>query len=90
MTSPSWEGHEYSSAQYSGKSQSRMSAELGSCSHLLDNFFDRIHIKNPILDEKEVRQWAREISFNGIGWEGRSCLVVSEHTFHQLHCSQRS
>lgn len=54
-----------------------MSVELESCSKLLDNFFSRIHIKNPILDEKEIRQGAREISFNGIGWDGRSCLVVS-------------
>jgi hypothetical protein len=59
-----------------------MSVELESCSRLLDNFFSRVHIKNPVLDEKEIRQWAREISFNGIGWDGHSCLVVSSPPTH--------
>jgi hypothetical protein len=77
MTSPSSGNLDYLSPQFSGKSQPLMGVELESCSNLLDNFFSRIHIKNPILDEKEIRQWAREISFNGIGWDSRSCLVVS-------------
>jgi hypothetical protein len=77
MTSPGSGNLDYLSPQSSGKSQSPMGVELESCSKLLDNFFSRIHIKNPILDEKEIRQWAREISFNGIGWDSRSCLVVS-------------
>lgn len=77
MTNPSLGSSEYLSPQSSGKGQARMSVELESCSRLLDNFFTRIHIKNPVLDEKEVRQWAREISFNGVGWDGHSCLVVS-------------
>jgi hypothetical protein len=77
MTSPSSGDLDYLSPQSSGKSHPPMGVELESCSNLLDNFFSRIHIKNPILDEKEIRQWAREISFNGIGWDSRSCLVVS-------------
>jgi hypothetical protein len=77
MTSPSSGDLDYLSPQSSGKSHPPMGVELESCSKLLDNFFSRIHIKNPILDEKEIRQWAREISFNGIGWDSRSCLVVS-------------
>lgn len=77
MTNPTSGGFEYLSPQSSGKGQSRMSVEVESCSRLVDNFFSRVHIKNPVLDEKEIRQWAREISFNGIGWDGRSCLVVS-------------
>lgn len=65
-------------SQPAGKGPSSLIAfELGSCSRLLDNFFSRVHIKNPVLDEHEVRRWAREISFNGIGWDARSCLVVS-------------
>jgi hypothetical protein len=58
-----------------------MSVELDSCSSQLDNFFTRIHVKNPILDEKEIRRWARELSFNGIGWDGRSCLIVSRRIY---------
>ena len=77
MTSPSSGNLDYLSPQSSGKSHPLMGVELESCSNLLDNFFSRIHIKNPILDEKEIGQWAREISFNGIGWDSRSCLVVS-------------
>jgi hypothetical protein len=77
MTNPASASLDYLSPQSSGKGQARMSVEVESCSKLLDNFFSRIHIKNPVLDEKEIRQWAREISFNGIGWDGRSCLVVS-------------
>lgn len=53
-----------------------MGVELESCSRLLNCFFTRIHIKNPILDEAEVRAWARDIAFHGIGWDARSCLVV--------------
>jgi hypothetical protein len=78
MTNRSLESLDHLSPQSAGKSQNLMGVELESYSNLLDKFFGRIHIKNPILDEKEIRQWAREISFNGIGWDSRSCLVVSE------------
>jgi hypothetical protein len=71
---------EYLSPQSSGKGPAWMNFELESCSKLLDNFFNRIHIKNPVLDEKEIREWTKEISFNGIEWDARSCLVVSRHT----------
>ena len=77
MTNPDSGNLDHLSPQSSGKNQNLVGVELESCSNLLDKFFGRIHIKNPILDEKEIRQWAREISFNGIGWDSRSCLVVS-------------
>ena len=57
--------------------------ELESCSHLVNNFFRYVHIKNPVLDEDEIRSWVREISLNGVGWDARSCLVVS---FPHLSC----
>jgi hypothetical protein len=82
MTNPSSGNLDHLSPHSSGKSQNLMGVELESCSNLLDKFFGRIHIKNPILDEKEIRQWAREISLNGIGWDSRSCLVVSEAISH--------
>jgi hypothetical protein len=59
-----------------GKGSNLANLELDSYTRLLDNFFTRIHIKNPVLDEKQVRRWTREIAFNGIGWDARSCLVV--------------
>jgi hypothetical protein len=68
---------EHLSPQSMGKGPSLMTFELDSCSTRLDHFFSRVHIKNPVLDEHEIRRWAREISFNGIGWDARSCLVVS-------------
>lgn len=77
MNSSSSGNLDYTSPQSLGKGPPHVSVELESCSNLLDNFFNRIHIKNPVLDEQEIRQWAREISFHGIGWDGRSCLVVS-------------
>ena len=56
--------------------------ELESCLHLVDNFFRYVHIKNPVLDEVEVRGWVRQIALNGVGWDARSCLVVGfSHIF---------
>ena len=51
--------------------------EIESCSRLLEVFFKHVHIKNPVLDEKLVRQWTRDVCLNGIAWNARSCLVVS-------------
>ena len=51
--------------------------EIESCTKLLDVFFKHVHIKNPVLDEKLTRQWVRDVCFNGIAWDARSCLVVS-------------
>ena len=82
MTNPSSGNLDHLSPQSSGKSQNLMGVELESCSNLLDKFFGSVHIKNPVLDKKEIRQWGREISLNGIGWDSRSCLVVSAISHH--------
>lgn len=50
--------------------------EIESCSGLLDVFFKHVHIKNPVLDEKLIRQWVRDVCLNGISWSAQSCLVV--------------
>jgi hypothetical protein len=84
MTNPSSGNLDHLSPQSSGKSQNLMGVELESCSNLLDKFFGCVHIKNPVLDEKEIRQWGREISLNGIGWDSRSCLVVSDLSDNSL------
>jgi hypothetical protein len=81
-------GMEHLSPQSMGKGPSLMMFELDSCSTHLDHFFSRVHIKNPVLNEQEIRRWAREISFNGIGWDARSCLVVS--LFPPFSCDVRS
>ncbi len=50
--------------------------EVESCRRLLEVFFKHVHIKNPVLDEKLVRQWTRDVCLNGIAWNAQSCLVV--------------
>lgn len=62
----------------SRSSQSPIGLDIELCSGYLDGFFNRIHIKNPVLDEVQIRQWARDIAFNGFRWDARSCLVVSQ------------
>lgn len=44
---------------------------------VLANFFDNVHIFNPILDEEEVRNYVKMVQFEGIGWDSVSCLVVT-------------
>ncbi|KAH8586028.1 vegetative cell wall protein gp1 [Bisporella sp. PMI_857] len=39
-------------------------------------FLDVIHIRNPLLDTAEFSQYVREISGHGLGWDGRTCLVL--------------
>ncbi len=62
--------------------------EIESCSRLLEVFFKHVHIKNPVLDEKLIRQWARGVCLDGIAWNAQSCLVVgsllSRHSFNRL------
>lgn len=42
----------------------------------LRNFFDHVHVFNPILEEHEVREYLKLVQFNGIGWDAKSCLLV--------------
>lgn len=44
--------------------------------HLCQNFLDNVHCKNPILDTKCFMRSAREVSENGLRWDGESCLVL--------------
>ncbi|KAH6684800.1 hypothetical protein B0J14DRAFT_527760 [Halenospora varia] len=43
---------------------------------LLDIFLQHVHVKNPILDEKRVRQIVHRVSLEGFGWDAESCLVL--------------
>jgi hypothetical protein len=68
MTKPSSGNLDHLSPQSSGKSQNLMGVELESCSNLLDKFFGRIHIKNPILDERDSTVGERNIvQWNRVG-----------------------
>lgn len=44
---------------------------------LVDKFLMEVHVRNPILDEEELRRHARDVAGNGMGWDGKTCLVVS-------------
>jgi hypothetical protein len=43
---------------------------------LVQNFLDNNHIKNPVLDVKELWADAREFAESGPQWDGSSCLIV--------------
>ncbi|OAL42736.1 hypothetical protein IQ07DRAFT_337677 [Pyrenochaeta sp. DS3sAY3a] len=49
---------------------------LASCAPWLDNFFNDVHIKNPVLDEKFARALVRRICVDGPGWDNRSLLAL--------------
>lgn len=48
---------------------------------LVENFLFLVHIKNPILDVDTLELYAMHVTEEGPGWDGRSCLGVSEAFF---------
>lgn len=44
---------------------------------LLQWFFRYVHIYNPILEVEKVQEYARNLAFNGLAWDAKSCLLVS-------------
>ena len=50
--------------------------DLHAANKLLKQFLDNFHIFNPILEEWKVREYMRSTSFNGLGWDAQSCLLV--------------
>ncbi|EHK23082.1 uncharacterized protein TRIVIDRAFT_28900 [Trichoderma virens Gv29-8] len=58
--------------------KSDLTAELDLCrvNHLLDNFFNYAHVKNPILDEQAARRMVQSIILHGIDWSAESCLTL--------------
>jgi hypothetical protein len=51
--------------------------EVNGAGQLLQQFFDRVHIYNPVLKEEKVRERMRNARLNGLGWDAQSCLLVS-------------
>ena len=45
---------------------------------LVEKFISYVHIKNPILDIKTLKMYARRVVEDGPGWDGESCLVVCD------------
>ncbi|KAG8414585.1 hypothetical protein J3459_014246 [Metarhizium acridum] len=50
--------------------------ELCRVNQLLDNFFNYVHVKNPILDEQPARHTVQSVVLNGIDWSAESCLTL--------------
>ncbi|KAI1455206.1 hypothetical protein F4805DRAFT_285703 [Annulohypoxylon moriforme] len=50
--------------------------ESGRISKLCDDFLRFIHIKHPIIEVQELRQYAREADEHGPAWDGPGCLVL--------------
>ena len=51
---------------------------LYAADQLLQQFLDNVHIFNPILEQTKVREYMRAASFNGLGWDAQSCLLVTK------------
>lgn len=47
---------------------------------LIRNYFDNVHVFNPVLDENKVQGYMRDARFGGLGWDAQSCLLVSLST----------
>lgn len=43
---------------------------------LLDNFFNYIHVKNPVLDEQHTRRNVNRVCLHGIDWSPDACLAL--------------
>jgi hypothetical protein len=43
---------------------------------LVRNYFDNVHVFNPVLDENKIQGYMRDARFNGLGWDAQSCLLV--------------
>lgn len=75
-------GSATSSSQYSlhslpsPKTDLTTELDLQRVNHLLDNFFNYAHVKNPVLDEQAARRMVQSIVLNGIDWSAESCLTL--------------
>lgn len=43
---------------------------------LLDNFFNYVHVKNPVLDEAQTRRTVNRVCLHGIDWSPDACLAL--------------
>ncbi|PVH93544.1 hypothetical protein DM02DRAFT_646404 [Periconia macrospinosa] len=43
---------------------------------LLDNFFNHVHVKNPVLDEQHTRNVVLKVCMHGIDWSPDACLAL--------------
>ncbi|KAJ5664698.1 hypothetical protein N7462_011511 [Penicillium macrosclerotiorum] len=54
---------------------------------LIRTFFDYVNIFNPILEEEDIQECSNAACFNGIGWDAKSCLLVTPFFNKEPHVS---
>lgn len=50
---------------------------LDDIQHLCRKYVRLVHRRNPIVDAERLERYAREVTIQGLGWDGPSCQVVS-------------
>lgn len=45
--------------------------------HLCRKYLRLVHRRNPVVDVEKLERYAREVTVQGLGWDGPSCQVVS-------------
>lgn len=63
-------------SRQSNSNTSRRSINADDALRLARKFFSHVHIKNPVLEEQDLFDIAREVMEHGFGWDERSCLMV--------------
>lgn len=52
---------------------------------LVRKYLHLVHRRNPVVDAEKLKRYAREVTVQGLGWDGPSCQVVrSIHANRQL------
>jgi hypothetical protein len=47
---------------------------------LVDRFLQLVHSKNPVFHTRQIREAARRVAEDGVGWDASSCIVVRSST----------
>lgn len=53
--------------------------EVNGAVDLFERFLESVHILNPVLEDVKIREYIRNARFNGLGWDAKSCLLVSRN-----------
>lgn len=59
------------------ESMIQINLDIETCKRLLESFLENVHIKNPVLDEADIRRYLEQACVQGLRWDAESCLVVS-------------
>lgn len=48
---------------------------------LCSKYIRYIHRRNPVVDRDKLTRYAKEVTVQGLGWDGQSCQVVRTPTY---------